>query len=301
MRSSSPASASPPGSSSTSSSRMGFLLQSSNWPLEWPLAAIVVAALLYLVGGRQSATASAATKRWRGASFYAGLTIAALAISSPIDAYADRLFWVHMVQHVLLMMVAPPLLLVGRPWPRLLRPLPLNVRRPLARAALAGPTLAPLRHAFRRLASPLPAFAVFNGTLLVWHLPLLYDLTLRDGPVHDLEHALFFGTALLFWVHLLPGASGRPQLSDAARALYGTAALARQLDPRDRDRARVRASLRRIRNSRSSAGRTLGTRRPTPRGRGHVGARLGPVLRRARRRRTAVARSRYQRRTKARR
>ena len=69
------------------------------------------------------------------------------------------------------------------------------------------------------------SFALFNGTLLVWHLPALYDLTLRSGPVHDLEHALFFGTALLFWVHLLPGAVARPRLGDAGRAVYATAAL----------------------------------------------------------------------------
>ena len=205
---------------------MDFLLRSSSWPIEWPLAAIAVAALLYLGGGRLSATASGAAKRWRGAAFYAGLATLALAVGSPIDAYAGELFWVHMVQHVLLMMVAPPLLLIGRPWPRIVRPLPLGVRRPLARGALAGPTLAPVRHAFRWLASPLPAFVLFNGTLLVWHVPALYDLTLRNGPVHNLEHALFFGTALLFWVHLIPGASGRPALTDGARAVYGTAALA---------------------------------------------------------------------------
>jgi putative membrane protein len=204
---------------------MGFLLRSSSWPIDWPLAAIVVTALLYLLGGRSSATLSDAGKRWRGAAFYGGLATLALAVGSPIDAYAGELFWVHMVQHVLLMMVAPPLLLIGRPWPRLSRPLPLGLRRPLARTVLAGRTLAPPRAAFRRLAAPLPAFVLFNGTLLVWHLPVLYDLTLRDGPVHDLEHALFFGTALLFWVHLLPGATGRPQFSDGARAVYGTAAL----------------------------------------------------------------------------
>ncbi|MFZ1879709.1 MAG: cytochrome c oxidase assembly protein [Gaiellaceae bacterium] len=205
---------------------MSFLLRSSNWPLEWPLAAIAVAAVLYLLGGRLSATASDAGKRWRGVAFYAGLATLAFAVGSPIDAYAGELFWVHMVQHVLLMMVAPPLLLIGRPWPRIVRPLPLGVRRPLARGALAGPALAPVRHVFRRLASPLPAFALFNGTLLAWHVPALYDLTLRDGPVHDVEHALFFGTALLFWVHLVPGASGRPQLGDGARAVYGVGALA---------------------------------------------------------------------------
>jgi cytochrome c oxidase assembly factor CtaG len=204
---------------------MGVLLRSSNWQVEWPLVAIAVVGLLYHLGGRMSATASDAGKRWRGVAFYAGLATLALAVSSPVDAYAPQLFWVHMVQHVLLMMVAPPLLLIGRPWPRIVRPLPLDLRRPLVRGVVVGPALAPVRRAFRWIASPLPAFALFNGMLLLWHLPALYDLTLRDGPVHDLEHALFFGTALLLWVHLVPGASARPQLGDGSRAIYGTAAL----------------------------------------------------------------------------
>ena len=204
---------------------MGFLLRSSNWPLDWPLVAIAVTALLYALGGRSSATPPDAAKRWRGAAFYAGLATLALAVASPIDAYAGELFWAHMVQHVLLMMVASPLLLLGRPWPRISRPLPLGVRRPLARGVLVGRALAPARSAFRWLGAPAPSFALFNGTLLLWHLPALYDLTLRDGPVHDLEHALFFGTALLFWVHLLPGATSRPRLGDASRAVYATAAL----------------------------------------------------------------------------
>lgn len=204
---------------------MGFLLHASSWPVEWPLALVAASAVLYLLGGRMSATPGDARKRWRGAAFYGGLATLALAIGSPIDAYSDRLFWAHMVQHVLLMMVVPPLLLVGRPWPRLIRPFPVRLRRPLARAALAGPALAPVRRGLRWVAAPLPAFAIFSGTLVVWHVPALYDLTLRDGPVHDLEHALFFGTALLFWVHLVPGASGRPQLGDGARVVYGTAAL----------------------------------------------------------------------------
>ena len=204
---------------------MGWLLRSSSWPIEWPLAAVAVIAPLYLLGGRRSATPADAAKRWRGVAFYCGLATVVLAVDSPVDAYADRLFWVHMVQHVLLIMVAPPLLLIGRPWPRLSRPLPLGVRRPLARSVLAGPRLAPVRTGFRRLAAPLPAFGLFNAMLLIWHLPALYDLTLRNAGVHDLEHGLFFSTALLFWLHLVPGASGRPQLGDGARVAYGTAAL----------------------------------------------------------------------------
>jgi putative membrane protein len=204
---------------------MAFLLRSSSWPVEWPLAAIAVTAFLYYLGGQRSATASDAGKRWRGGAFYGGLLTLAFAIDSPVDAYAGTLFWVHMVQHVLLTMVAPPLLLIGRPWPRLSRPLPLPLRRPLARSVLTGPALAPARSSFRRLGAPLPAFVLFNGTLLLWHVPALYDLTLRNTLVHDVEHALFLSTALLFWVHLLPVATGRPRLSDGARLAYGTAAL----------------------------------------------------------------------------
>lgn len=195
------------------------MFRASNWPLEWPLAAIVAAAVLYYLGGRASVTAPDAAKRGRGACFYLGLVALALAIDSPVDAYASSLFWVHMVQHVLLMMVAPPLLLLGKPWPRIVRPFPVSVRRPVAREALVGDALSPIREAVRWVASPWPSFVLFNGMLLLWHLPALYDLTLRDGAVHDFEHALFFTTGLLFWRHLLP--SPRPQLSDVARVAYG--------------------------------------------------------------------------------
>ena len=199
------------------------MLRASNWPLEWPLAAIVAAGVLYYLGGRASVTPGDAAKRGRGAAFYLGLVTLALAVDSPVDAYATTLFWVHMVQHILLMMVAPPLLLLGRPWPRIVRPFPVGVRRPVARAVLVGEPLSPIRRAAQWLASPWPAFAFFGGMLLVWHLPALYDLTLRDALVHDLEHALFFSSALLFWAHMLP--SPRPQLTDLGRVAYGTAAM----------------------------------------------------------------------------
>jgi cytochrome c oxidase assembly factor CtaG len=187
--------------------------------MPWPVPAIAAAGVLYFLGGRTMVR----PQRWREASFYVGLVVLVVAIDSPVDWDASRLFWVHMTQHVLLMMVAPPLLLLGRPWPRLIKPLPRGLRLPVARQVLAGATLSPAREVSRWLASPLPAFVLFNGTLLAWHIPALYDLTLRDGPVHELEHALFVGTALLLWVHLLP--SPRPQLSDSMRVAYGTGAL----------------------------------------------------------------------------
>ena len=204
---------------------MAFLFRWQDWPVQWPFYALAVTAWLYFLGGRASATPGRASKRWRGAAFYGGILALVLAIDSPIDVYAESLFWVHMLQHVLLMLVAPPLLLLGRPWPRVSRPLPIDVRRPLARAVLVGDTLAPVRRAVRRLADPLPSFVVFNATLLAWHVPALYDLTLRYGVVHDLEHALFFGTAMLFWSHLVPGAVARPRLSEGQRVAYATAGM----------------------------------------------------------------------------
>jgi putative membrane protein len=176
-------------------------------PVDWPLIGVVVTAVLYGRGRRRADV--------RGElCFYAGLLTVVTAVEWPVDSYADTLFWVHMVQHVLLTMVAPPLILLGRPWPRAARPLPLGARRVLARTA----------HSVRSVAAPIPAFILFNVVLLVWHVPALYDLTLRNQLVHDLEHALFFGTALVFWTHLAP-TSRRPRLSDLQRIAYGLAAI----------------------------------------------------------------------------
>jgi cytochrome c oxidase assembly factor CtaG len=175
---------------------------------EWPLVGLLLAAVLYALGRRPRDSVR------RDACFYGGLLVIVAAIDSPIDRYADRLFWVHMVQHVLLTMVAPPLILLGRPWPRSVRALPLGVRRVVARSL----------HACRVLAAPLVAFLVFNVVLLAWHVPVLFDLTLRNEVVHDLEHALFLVTALLFWTHLTP-TSRRPRLGAAQRIAYGVGAI----------------------------------------------------------------------------
>ncbi len=239
------------------------------------------------LGGRMSATASDAGKRWRGAAFYGGLATLALAVDSPIDAYAGRLFWVHMVQHVLLMMVAPPLLLLGRPWPRVVAAAAARPS-PAARARACSRGRRSHRFDARSAGSPRRCRRSRCSTARcsLWHLPALYDLTLRDGPVHDLEHALFFGTALLFWVHLVPGAvrtsaarRRRAARSTATAALLVSWLLAVVLG------LAPEPALRRLRVARAPAGRPVGARRPAARGRGDVGAGLGAVLHRPRGRR----------------
>jgi putative membrane protein len=144
-----------------------------------------------------------------------------IALDSPIDYYADQLFWVHMLQHVLLLTVAPPLFLLGRPWPRMWRALPLEMRTTLARTVARSRWMAPVR----ALARPLPALILFNVTLVGWHIPAAYDLTLRYGAVHICEHALFFFTGLLFWARVIDPGPLRPRLVWPTRIAYVAASM----------------------------------------------------------------------------
>jgi cytochrome c oxidase assembly factor CtaG len=193
--------------------------------LDWTggpaLAWVLFAAALYCLGGRHGARPRASvTSRWRAASFVAGLATIVIALDTSIDDLADRLLWVHMVQHVLLLMVAPPLLALGRPWNRMWHGFPLVLRRPVARTVTQSPRWATVRRAARLLRDPVPSWILFNVTLVVWHLPGAYDLTLRSSAVHSVEHAMFFGTGLLFWTRVIDSPPWRSRLSDLARAAY---------------------------------------------------------------------------------
>jgi len=182
---------------------------------------VAIAATLYWVGGRRVSSRGAQDPR-RTAAFAVGLVTIVIALDSPIDGYADQLFWVHMVQHVLLLTVAPPLILLGRPWPRMWRALPSEFRagtgRMLARSRLAAP--------LRALARPWPAWLLFNATIIVWHLPGAYEATLNSPAVHQLEHAMFFFTGLLFWARVIDPGPLRPRLLWPARVAYVVAAMA---------------------------------------------------------------------------
>ncbi len=144
-----------------------------------------------------------------------------IALDSPIDYYADQLFWVHMVQHVILLTIAPPLILLGRPWPTMWRALPLGPRTALARTIGHAGWTAPLR----ALAQPLPAWILFNVTLLAWHIPAAYDATLTSGAVHVCEHAMFFFTGLLFWARVIDPGPLRPRLLWPMRIAYTVGAM----------------------------------------------------------------------------
>jgi cytochrome c oxidase assembly factor CtaG len=135
-------------------------------------------------------------QRWRLLSFLAGLTVFWLAVSSPLDALSNLLLSAHMVQHVLLLMVVPPLLLLGSPALPLLRGLP----RTFAQDGIA-PFLRwnPLRKFAHLLMAPAVCWVLMTTALLAWHIPAAFELALKSSAWHKIEHLCFVVAALLFW------------------------------------------------------------------------------------------------------
>jgi cytochrome c oxidase assembly factor CtaG len=146
--------------------------------------------------------------------FLLGLGALLVALASPIDTIALELFSVHMVQHMLLLAVAAPLLLAGAPVRPLLRGLPVTLRHSVVRALARNTAFRALVHVLRQ---PLVAAALYVVGLYAWHVPALYDAAVENPTIHVLEHTWFFGTALLFWSVVIDPVPFRATLPYAAR------------------------------------------------------------------------------------
>jgi putative membrane protein len=194
---------------------------------------VAVTAVAYVAGGGVATGALAGRRAIRrigfrqAGCFFAGLATTLIALGPPLDGAADTWFWAHMTQHVLLLVVAPPLLVLGAPWVPVWRCLPLAVRRPVARWVMRSHAGRGARWLLGLPAAALGAFLVFNIDLFVWHWPALFDLTLRSLPVHYLEHFLFLATGMLFWRQVLPSWPLRERVGAGGRIclLIGAATL----------------------------------------------------------------------------
>lgn len=133
---------------------------------------------------------------WRLTLALGGLACITVALLSPLDRLAHALFSAHMVQHMLLMMVAPPLLLFADPLPMVLWALPSSGRVRVGALLAEG---APFRRIWQGLTCMPVAWLISALTLWLWHLPAAYDAALRYPPLHDLEHLAFFWAGVLFW------------------------------------------------------------------------------------------------------
>jgi putative membrane protein len=162
---------------------------------------------------------------WRGASFAAGLIALFIALISPLDRLGAALFSAHMVQHMALILIAAPLLVLGAPLGPLLLGLPESMRRDLGRWwRRAGPNFG-LRAGWRApFGHPLVAWSLQVFALWAWHAPGLYQAALQSELVHPFQHLSFLGTALLFWWVIMtpPGKTS----SEAQGLGYGLAVFA---------------------------------------------------------------------------
>jgi putative membrane protein len=133
---------------------------------------------------------------WRLSAFLSGLLSLWIAIGSPLSAFDDVSLTAHMVQHLLLMAVAPPLLLLGTPSIPLLRGLPQWIVK-----GAVGPFLRwhPVKWLGRFLTHPAVCWTAATVALIGWHIPAAFELALRSEAWHDVEHICFLSTSLLFW------------------------------------------------------------------------------------------------------
>lgn len=183
-----------------------------DWATSWswdPLAVLplAVSGTVYAVGLARlwrSDAGRRAVRPWQAASFAAGWLVLLLALASPLDVLSDILLSAHMTQHELLMVVAAPLMVLGRPLAVFLWALPAERRMPLA-----GWGDRHLLHAWRWITGPLAVWLLHATALWVWHVRPLYEATLDHPGIHLLQHVSFFGTALLFWWALVQGWYGR--------------------------------------------------------------------------------------------
>jgi cytochrome c oxidase assembly factor CtaG len=180
------------------------ILLSWSWRIEI-LLSLGLAAALHLAGrwrlrrrGGKNLVAP-----WRSAAYLGGLVVVAVALMSPIDTLASQFFYMHMIQHLLLVMVAPVLLWIADPMPVAMWGLPTTLRREVGNWLKPG---AAFRRTLRAVTTPGLTWIYFVVVLVGWHDPNAYNAALESDLVHDLEHLTFFGTAMLFWWHLIGAA-----------------------------------------------------------------------------------------------
>ncbi|MBF8299417.1 MAG: putative rane protein [Dehalococcoidia bacterium] len=157
-------------------------------------------------------------KAWAPYSFYTGLALVVFSLAGPLDAIADDLFSMHMVQHMMLMMIGPPLILLGAPTTPILKGLPRSARKSLVAPLMRSPAA----HAvYRFFAHPVTIFLLYTINLWLWHFyGNAYETAAQSMWVHILEHWTFIITASLFWWVVIDPRPMRSNLSYLTRMIF---------------------------------------------------------------------------------
>lgn len=185
-----------------------------------PFVVCVAAAMLYALGGRGGVGGARGRRRLQALYYYSAVVILFVVLEPPLDDLADRSFGFHMLQHVFLLTVVPPLVILGRPWPRVWLPFPAGLRRPVVRGIARARWAAPLRFLSAGVARPLVAWALLAAAVGAWHVPALYNAAVRNEGIHFAEHACFLVAALIYWGVLLDAPPVRARIDHMRRAAW---------------------------------------------------------------------------------
>lgn len=190
----------------------------SHWSFDPFLVVVGIVVCLNELGlrrlRRRSTPEHTRKRRVRSLVFYGGLGLFLVTVVSPIDYWGDDYFFVHMIEHIVIMFFAPVLIVLGAPWISLLHGFPVGIRRRLGRALFLGGWARPLRAAVRFLSHGWIAVLLFNVVMVVWHFPVLLDLADNNRTVHVwLMLGSFFIAGMLFWLQIVPSHPFKPKLS----------------------------------------------------------------------------------------
>jgi len=195
-----------------------------HWSFDPFLIVVVAVVIWHEIGlarlARRSRPERTRQRRRRSWLFYGGLAVLLLSVASPIDYWADDYFFVHMLQHLLLMFAAPTLVVAGAPWQPLLDGLPGRSGQAITRGTLRAGWSRPLRAVGAFLLRPWVAVTLFSVVMLAWHVPVLFDLAATNQAVHIwLMHGSFFAVGVLFWLQFIPSPPFRRKMPLASQAV----------------------------------------------------------------------------------
>jgi len=195
----------------------------TNWGYPWVGVAMLCVIAVHEHGlrsvNRRSTPEHARKRRRRMWLSYAGLVIAGLSVVSPLQFWSMQYFWVHMLQHVTVMLAAPALYVLGAPVIPLVHSVPVTLRRRWLKRIFLRPTRHPLRVIAGFLISPIFAVVFFNLVMLIWMIPAIFNPIMGIEDLHiGLMLSTFFLSGILFWYQFIPSAPFRPTLQPFGQA-----------------------------------------------------------------------------------
>lgn len=178
----------------------------------------LLAALYFYINGLNNwPNPTHPVSRWQKASFFAGILVLFAALQSPMEPLAEHYFAIHQLQHLLVRMVGPLLLLLGAPLTPMLRGMPPWLRQSLVRRLVRMPAA---RWLYGKITNPVFTVVLFLGLLYLWQVPGPHDLAVHNDWVHELMHGTMLVSGFLFWWIVIDPKPHRSRLHYGLRVLY---------------------------------------------------------------------------------